>query len=85
MVSIGSDVDLRGRQDDPETQCLYYSLVMAVERLSLRVDLGDCLDITCNDSQGKLMGAAQNVIELVPFIGIAPYCQFCKSDRCTAL
>lgn len=56
-----------------QTQYLYYNLVIAVERLSLRVDPGDGLDTTCTDSQGKLMGAAQNVIELVSFIDIAPH------------
>ncbi|EFQ96656.1 hypothetical protein MGYG_08579 [Nannizzia gypsea CBS 118893] len=52
-----------------QAHCLYYTLVIAVERLSLHVNSE--YDVENNDHQQNLMEAAQSVIELVPFIDLA--------------
>ncbi|EER38851.1 conserved hypothetical protein [Histoplasma capsulatum H143] len=54
-----------------QAQYLYYNLVFAVERLFLHVDSEDDADTSPN--QRNLMDAAQRVVELVPFIDLAPH------------
>lgn len=60
-----------------QTQYTYYSLLIAVERLALHIDLeagaADVLELQTKKSRDRLMETAQSVIEMLSLVDVAPH------------